>query len=154
MNALENVDDLAPGDSLVEDYSLPTRRRAYIGYVKGPGTPVPVEIGVNRIHSEYEQNYPSPDEQAVMNTNEVYYRLKRANDILRRDWLCEVVRGLEVEVADSLVIDGTSDRILRALSWMDAVAPISNESNSEDVVEEKSEAEKEGEGEGVEGTGK
>ena len=152
MNKIEDVNDLAPGDSLVEDYSLPTIRRAYLGYVKGPGTPVPVEIGVNRIHSEYDENRPSPEEAATMSTNEAYYRFKRANDILRRDWLCEVVRGLEVEAADSLVTDGTSDTILRALGWMDAVSNI--EPTPTENKEESSEAEKEGEDVGVEETGK
>lgn len=140
-----DINDLAPGDTLAEEYSLPTKRVAFIGYVKGGGTPVPVEIGVNRIHAEYDDNYPSGEEIADMTTNQQYYRMKRANDLLRRDWLCEVVRGLDAEVADSLILTAPGqrysdgERILMALGWMDEPVPMPKSDDNEEATEDKGE---------------
>lgn len=152
-----DIDDLDSDEAngLVEDYKLPTKRVSYIGYVKGPGCPVPVEIGVARVHAEYNEEFPTEEDAASMTSSRRYYSYKRSNINLLRDWLMEVVRKLPQEVADSLLYDdnGASDgnRILVALGWIEPPTTTpSDDVNNNVVNNDNSEAESNTKGEDVE----
>lgn len=102
---------------------VPTIRKAYIGYVKGPGTPVPVAIECDRIDAEYEENYPSDSDRETLKFNEYYARFMRANYLLYRDTLMTVVRGLDAEQANLLASNPQGREILIALKWISVNAP-------------------------------
>lgn len=127
-------------DWMKSDFSepMPTIVKVFIGYEKGPGTPTPVAIEVDRIETEYAQNTPTEEDEKTLDAYEYTDKWRRVNMILRRNLLCAVIRGLDIEDANILATedDGPGRQILVNLGWLQK-----REITTEEVEENKEEGE-------------
>jgi hypothetical protein len=132
-------------------------KQKFVGYVKGPGCPVPVVIETEQIWAEYEENYPTIEERtkALERANEglgiqgYMSKIRRADFLLRRDLLCAVFVGMSTEIAD--VLAGNEDGAFllndgEGLGWFVTTEPETTEDG-----EAESKATEEGEVAGVDG---
>jgi hypothetical protein len=131
------------------DAKIPTVTKIFVGYEKGSGLPVPVQIEVDRIEQEYLENLPTEEEQKQIadgsgSVGEYLNKWRRVNMLLRRNLLLAVIRGLDTESANLLAQEGAQGReILVRLGFI-------VQSADEEKLEESTtgtENKKEGEGE-------
>lgn len=113
--------EASEGDQFVSDWKPPTKRVAFLAYVKGPGTPVPVELEVNRIIMEYERDFPGAEVLNALPPAEQWYMISRANSLYHLNLLTSIAPKLGVEDAQSLVSDGSARRILELCKWVPSV---------------------------------
>ena len=127
---------------ITEDDKPPMMTRIFIVWTKGPGTPVPVQIEVDQIETEYTQNQPTEADSENMSVLEYYDKWRRVNMLLRRNLLSTVVEGLGMDNANYLAADDEGDgrKILEKAGWVQKREEVTE-------VTEDSENEKEGEGE-------
>lgn len=121
-----------------------TIKKIIVGYVRGPGCPVPVAIEIDRINAEYDREFPSPEQRNEMTSFEYFHAAKRADLISRRDFLAAVILGAhpDDDYINLLAADNAGGvEILTELGWYSAA-----------VSEEEKEAD-EDKGEGKNGTG-
>lgn len=122
------------------DEPIPTKTQIFVGYEKGPGTPVPVQIEVDRISTEYADNLPTDDDETNLTPNEYADKWRRVNMLLRRNLLLAVIRGLSVESANILAHEDSKGReILARLGWISA--PNETVASDESATENKAEGE-------------
>lgn len=119
MEPIEIVDRINSTDEEVK-----TIVKLHRVYVKGDGTPVPIVIETDRVFAEYDDNYPDEDELAAISSiTQRIAKTRRANLLMHRDLLMEVVAGLDIEDADVLAgTDAGEDLLIRA-KWLSARVP-------------------------------
>jgi hypothetical protein len=125
-----------------EETPIPTITQIFIVYTKGPGTPVPVQIEVDRIETEYSQSLPSDEDEKNLTTFEYSDKWRRVNMLLRRNLLLAVVDKLDVDDANVLAQadDGEGRIILERAGWL-----------TKRILEENKDVENKEEGEDVTG---
>lgn len=120
------------------DAPVPTKVQVFLCYRKDNGAiPVPVQIEIDRIDTEYTQERPELDAEV---TPELIDKWRRVNMALRRNLLLAVVRGLGEDDANILATEtmGEGHKLLIKLGWLP-------DRTNEDV--EETENKEEGEGE-------
>lgn len=124
------------------DSTPPTITQIYVGYSKGAGCPVPVQIEVDGIETEYEAQIPTPEERgenSSLSINELVDKWRRANFLLRRNLLLAVIKNLDPDDANVLANEAGGGReILIKLGWVSAP-----EEEQQITVENKEEGEDE-----------
>jgi hypothetical protein len=120
---------------------LATITKLFRVYVKGDGTPVPVVIETDRVFSEYDENFPD-DEQlaAIKGISGRIAVTRKANLIMHRDLLMEVVEGLDIEDANILAGLPAGEDLLIKAKWLSERVPTIDD-DVEDDDAEKGEAE-------------
>lgn len=94
------------------------------GYVRGPGCPISVEIGVEDAWAEWSEDVPSREDQEAMTNHRILARTNRAWRMLRSTMLCAVIPGLPKPAADLLAIDdGPWEGVLVELGWWAKAEP-------------------------------
>lgn len=102
---------------------LPTKIQTVVMYRRGPGCPVPVELEVDRILTEYNKEYP---DRSLIGTeytlNEYVDKVRRVNTLLRRNLLLAVSHKLDMELANILAHDDSHGReLLVRAEWLGEV---------------------------------
>jgi hypothetical protein len=102
------------------------------GYCKGPGCPVPIQIGVLEAWATWEEDRPTREETGYVDDDgkrvpgtlspHRWVAKRNASEMgLRRDLLRESVPGLTVEQANLLASEGgPADDMLRDMRYFDA----------------------------------
>lgn len=130
---------------ITENDKPPTITQIFVVWTKGPGTPVPVQIEVDQIETEYTQNQPTEADRENLTVLEYYDKWRRVNMLLRRNLLSAVVNGLGMDNANYLASDddGPGRKILEKAGWL----AVREEMPVDETEDESTENEKEGEGE-------
>lgn len=135
------------------DQPIPTVTKIFVGYEKGSGTPVPVQIEVDQIETEYIENLPTDEESKTLSASQYADKWRRVNMLLRRNLLLAVIRGLDPDSANMLAHEDAQGReILERLGWITR-RPLEQEQEQEQEPEKESENKTEGEVEVVNETG-
>ena len=148
---IEKLDEWLQSNT--DDAGQPPRiTKVFLAYEKGPGTPVPVQIEVDKIDTEYHLNRPTDEESTSLSIFEYADKWRRVNMLLRRNLLLAVVRNLDPDDANILATDpdGEGYRILVQLGYLDERIPIADQTETE--TEEEATDDK-GEVQEVDGTG-
>jgi len=96
---------------------------ALAGYHKGPTCPIPVAIEVDAAYETWESAQPTPEERQKLKPRAFLALANRTELVFRRDLLCAVIPGLEMDAANALCCDGGQyEQILTELGWLDAPA--------------------------------
>lgn len=117
----------------------PTKVQIFVVYIKGPGTPVPVQIEVDNIETEYAAEVPTEEDYNTLSANQYSDKWRRCNMLLRRNLLLAIVRGLDPDSANILAHEDNKDgrELLVRGGW---IAP-RPELETDEVVENKEEGE-------------
>lgn len=143
---VEKYDEWLTNEDL--DAPIPMITRIFVVYCKGPGTPVPIQIEIDRIETEYEEALPTTEEATTLSAFQYVDKHSRVDMLLRRNLLLAVVKGLDSDSANVLAqkIDGDGHELLRRAGWLrtraetDALIAARNQDvTSQDVVENEEE---------------
>lgn len=89
-----------------------------VGYVRGPGCPMPVYLQVQEVAAERQDHLPTADEREKLSPHRLMVKYVRANMIERRGLLQAVIPGLTEDQANILSADdGGWHEILVDLGW-------------------------------------
>lgn len=117
-------------EDLTVDSNPPTVTKIFIAYAKGPGTPVPVQIEVDKLTSEYVRQAPTEQDRIEMDALDYYDKANRSAMLFRRNLLLAVVRGLDPDDANVLAHDENAGRlILERLGYLRSQAELEAEAN-------------------------
>jgi hypothetical protein len=127
------------------DAPVPTKVQVFVCYEKGPGTPVPVQIEIDKIDTEYSLNIPTEASTEGISWQERADMWRKVNMSLRRNLLLAVVRGLDVDDANVLATsdenNGEGYKILCVLGWLTPREEPTQEEEQESVAEHEEEGE-------------
>lgn len=99
-------------ESLTVDSNPPMITKVFVAYSKGPGTPVPVQIEIDQIITEYLGLVPTDTDKETLSDNQYYDKSNRANMLFRRNMLLAVVRGMDEDSANVLAHDSGAGRVI------------------------------------------
>lgn len=124
------------------DAPVPTITKIFVCYGKGPGTPVPIQIEVDKVETEYVDNLPDDADREKLTPAQYYDKSRRVDMLLRRNLLLAVIKGMDADSANVLAKEdnGKGREILVKLGWL------------MERSLDKTESENEQEGEGVTGS--
>jgi hypothetical protein len=125
---------------LNSDSDVPTVTKALILYCRGAGCPVPVEFEVDKLQTEYLQNYPDrsnigPNLQFA-DLNAYADEVRRVNTLLWRNMLLAISKPgtLDVDEANILANEENAGRqLLIRTGWLGEPEPLENTSNEQDT---------------------
>lgn len=134
---VEKLDAWMASDDV--DAPIPTITKIFVGYERGPGTPVPVQIEVDQLDAEHQGQIPTDEDRTNLSIAEYLNKWRRANMLLRRNLLQAVVRNLDVESANALAKDddGPGFQLLVQLGWLE---PKATDDDAESENKEEGEA--------------
>lgn len=121
------------------DEPIPTVSKIFVMYAKGPGCPVPVQIEIDQIETDYIAACPTEEDEKTLTMNQIADKYRRANLLLRRNLLLATVKGLDIDSANAMCADGAGGReILVSRGWL-AEQPTQAETESDSENKEEGE---------------